>query len=144
MYKHILLLVPNREPVTPVVARCLRFAATMGARVTAMFVTLTPPAADPVDADDEAEGRVYHLDACVGAARREAQRSGVSIQCLQVAGSAAEDVIVRRAEMLGCDLIVAARGSDRHDPAWKSMRQLIDVSRLPVLAIGDWPHSSWP
>jgi nucleotide-binding universal stress UspA family protein len=116
MYKHILIPTDGSTLSDRAARAGVKLAATLGARVTALFVA--PPATPVVyerllpvkltSPDEHAALIARAAERCLGVVRKAAEAAGVACDCISLTGDFPAEAIMQTAAKRKCDLIFMA------------------------------------
>ncbi len=144
MYKHILIATDGSELAHKAVEQGLTLAKTVGAKVTAVFVSEPWTAVVPGEmgmafpVDDYEKGAKENATNILASVKTEAQNAGVSCETLHVADQYPAEGIIEAAKSKSCDLIVMAshgrRGISRL-LIGSQTNQVVVHSDIPVLVV---------
>lgn len=107
MYKHILLPTDGSSRAENAIKAGVRLAASMGARVSGIYVTPNHMVSRGIDRA-LIGGNANIAETFLAPIAAEAKSLGVECECFHVHGDSAADEIARACERLDCDLIVMA------------------------------------
>jgi nucleotide-binding universal stress UspA family protein len=115
MYQHILLPTDGSELSQQAVRSGVRLAASLGAKVTGLYVIVESLVAEGLDKTmlDVDTLSVRAAEQHLHAIAEEARHSGVPHECFHVADSSPSDGIIKVAAAKGCDLIFMASNGRR-------------------------------
>jgi nucleotide-binding universal stress UspA family protein len=142
VFQHILLPTDGSEPSKAAVGPCIRFAAQVGARITAMHVV--PPlhlfTYEPEVTEHAHETYHRNRDArareCLEPVEQLAREAKVPCDTLMVEGDDAYQAILKTAHERGCDLIAMASHGRRGISAvllGSQTQKVLAHSAIPVL-----------
>lgn len=140
MYQHLLVPIDDTPLATVTVAHAVRFAKSLGARIT--FFHAAPDLAATgdgallytMDSGAFAAAQAAHGQAELLKARTAAEISGVACETLVRTTAFPARAIHETAQAQGCDLIfLSAHGCT---PIWRGMTvRLMEITQLPVLVV---------
>jgi nucleotide-binding universal stress UspA family protein len=148
MYKHIMLPVDGSEPSRKAVTECIRFAKSIGAKVTALHVVSrfhlhVQPWATPKEVITKIEKE--HEEESTKVAERElaalqarAKAEGVECDTAVIVGESPFEEIIANADERKCDLIMMASHGRRGMDAVLLGSETVKVlthSKIPVLVV---------
>lgn len=148
MYKHIMLPVDGSEPSRKAVTECIRFAKSIGAKVTALHVVSpfrlrVQPWATPkevitkIEKEHEEESTKI-AERELAALRARAQAEGVECDTVVLVGDNPFEEIIANAQKRQCDVIMMASHGRRGVEAVLLGSETVKVlthSKLPVLVV---------
>jgi len=142
MYKHILLPTDGSELSARAVAEGVRFAKSIGARVTALHVT---PPFYPTEASGHtmvAQARKHEEEGkesarrALGAVEQAAGQAGVECTCVHRVSDVPWEEIISLAKERGCDVVFMASHGRRGVAALvlgSETNKVLTHSKIPVL-----------
>ncbi len=142
MFKHILLPTDGSPSSEAAIRDGIRFAKSIGARVTGLHVTpLNHPSFHdmqvPAEVLEQIALRLKALSGtCLSAIQAAAEKVGVACELVQKSNDAPHDAIVRVAEEKGCDLILMASHGRKGVSALligSETQKVLTHSKIPVL-----------
>ncbi len=142
MFKHILLPTDGSELSAAAIQQGVRFAKSIGARVTGLSVMpLQHPfsyeTAIPVDALEQAAKRCKELaETYLAAIEKAAREAGVACEVVYEKNDYPYEAIIRVAKQKGCDLIMMASHGRRGVGALligSETQKVLTHSKIPVL-----------
>jgi nucleotide-binding universal stress UspA family protein len=142
MFKHILLPTDGSELSAAAIRQGVRFAKSIGAKVTGLCVMpLQHPffyeTEIPMAALEQAAKRCKELaETHLAAIEKEAQETGVACEVVYEQSDSPYEVIIRVADQKGCDLIMMASHGRRGVGALligSETQKVLTHSKIPVL-----------
>ena len=142
MFKHILLPTDGSELSATAIKEGIRFAKSMGAKVTGLCVmpfshTFFSEMEIPTQALDQAIKRCKEVaETYLSAIEKEAKKMGVACDVVYERSDSPYEAIIRVAEQKGCDLIMMASHGRRGVGALvigSETQKVLTHSKIPVL-----------